>query len=44
MFFSRYIRISLLAGFSLLLSLALLPADQSEANSVATDAGINAPA
>lgn len=33
MFVSRYLRISLLAGFSLMLSLALLPADQSDAHS-----------
>ena len=33
MFVSRYLRISLLAGFSLALSLALLPADKSDAQS-----------
>ena len=44
MFFSRYLRISLLAGFSLILSLALLPADQSDVNTSAAHAGINAPA
>ncbi len=33
MFFSRYVRISLLAGISLMLSLALLPTDQSDAHS-----------
>lgn len=44
MFVSRYLRISLLAGFSLMLSLALLPADQSDANSDVNHAGMNAPA
>ena len=44
MFVSRYLRISLLASFSLLLSLALLPAGQIDANSGMAHAGMNAPA